>query len=138
MADYISKDMALRIDNASGTLTSISSQVNSQALQAGMTILDNTGIGDTAHTTVTGLGAQAVIPLSGFVNSTIEAILGPILNGTTKTKTVEFKVAAGKFFNGEFWPGAIEFSGSPDTIEAWSMTLTAQTGASINRTSKAL
>jgi hypothetical protein len=135
MPDYSWKDMGLKIDNATGTLTDISAFVNNQSLSAAITDLDTTGMGATNKTRQNGLSDKS-IPLNGFLNSTTEAIFGPILNGTSVTKTIEFKAAANKFYNGEFLPSQIQFSGSPDTLELWSATLV-NSGA-LNRTSVAL
>lgn len=133
--EYTWKDMGLRIDNATGVLTDISSYVNSQALQSAITDLDKTGMGAASKRRQNGL-ADISLPLNGFLNSTTEPILGSIVNGTSVTKTVEFKAATGKYYNGEFLPTNIQFSGSPDTLELFSLTL-ANHGA-VNRTSVAL
>lgn len=135
MADYSWKDMALKIDGAAGTLVDISPYVNSQSLQAAIADLDTTGMGTSNRTRQNGL-ADKSIPINGFLNSTTEGILGPILNGTSVTKTVEFKAATGKYYNGEFLPTNIQFSGSPNTLELFSATLV--NSGVLNRTSVAL
>jgi hypothetical protein len=133
--DFSWKDMGLKIDSSTGVLTDISAYVNSQTLASAITDLDTTGMGATSKTRQNGL-ADKSIPLNGFTNSTTEAIFGPLLNGTSVTKTVEFKAATGKYYNGEFLPTQIQFSGSPDTLEVWSATLV--NSGVLNRTSVAL
>ena len=138
MAHLTSKDQGVRIDNAAGTLASISGSVNSQAIERAVTILDDTGMGDTGHTTLQGLSQTVRIPLNGFVNATVDAIFGPVADGTSKTKTVEIKVSSTRYYNGEFWVENYNISGSPDTLQAWSATLVSLDSEAINRTSKAL
>lgn len=136
MAHKTSIDMALKIDNAAGTLTAITGSVNSQALAAAMSVLEDSGMGDEERTYLPGL-AGATIDLSGFLDKTTEGIFGPLVgNRTSKTKTVEFQAYALRFYNGEVLPTAVGISGSPDTLEVWSASLTFD--GSVNRTSKAL
>lgn len=134
MGNKLWKDMGVKIDNASGTITDISAYVNSQSLEAAITDLDTTGMGATSRSRVNGLG-DISIPLNGFVNTTTEGIFGPITNGTSVTKTMDFTAFTGRHFTGEFLPTAVSFSGSPDTLELWSATMVL-TGA-LNRTSVA-
>lgn len=129
------KDMGLRLDSATGVLTNISSFVNNQSLQSAITDLMTTGMGAAANTRQNGL-ANISVPVNGFLNSTTKAILNPIVNGTSVTKTFEFKQYTGAYLNGECLPTNIQFSGQPDTLELFSCTL-AISGA-VNSTSVAL
>lgn len=138
MAHLTSKDQGVRIDNASATLADISGSVNSQSIEQAVTILDDTGMGDTGHTTLQGLAQTVRVPLNGFVNSTTDGIFGPVANGTSKTKTVEIKVSSSRYYNFECWVENYTISGSPDTLQAWSANLVSFNAAAINRTSKAL
>ncbi len=135
MASKLWKDMGVKIDSSTGTLTDITAYVNSQSLESAITDLDTTGMGTTARTRVNGLG-DISIPLNGFVNTTTDGIFGPIVNGTSVTKTMQFQAYSGSYYNGEFLPTAVSISGSPDTLELWSATMVL-TG-SINRTSVSL
>ena len=135
MAHKTSKDMGIRIDNASAALTDVKGSVNSQSLEFAITILDDTGMGDTQHSVLAGLAAVPKIPLNGWVNSTTDAIFGPIAQGTSLTKTVEFRVYSGRYYTGEFLLQDYKISGTPDTIEVWSANLVAEGG--ITRTSVA-
>lgn len=121
------KDMAFKLSNAAGTLTDISANVNSQALASAITDLDTTGMGVAAKTRVNGI-ADISVDLNGTLNSTIAAILNPLVNGTSVIKTAEFRQwrtnsTTGKFFNGSVLPSSVQFSGSPDSLETWSATL---------------
>lgn len=134
MAHYTSKVMGFALDSSTGVLTDISGSVNSQAINSAITILDDTGMGDTHHTTLAGLVSAESIPLNGFLNSTVEGIIGPLLvGGTSITKTVEFKAGGSKYYTGEMYPQDVSVSGSVDTVETWSMTLVAENG--LTRTS---
>ena len=134
MANKTSKDLGLKIDNASQALTDISANVNQQDLERATTILDDTAVGDTAHTTLYGLLQAPRLTLNGWVNTTVEAIFGPLLvSGTGVTKTAQFQLYSTRFIYGEFNFENVRFSGSPDTLQTWSATLVGAGG--LNRTS---
>jgi hypothetical protein len=136
MAHKTGKDLRLKIDNASAALTDISGSVNSQSIQFAITILDDTGMGDTKHSTLQGLAQPTRIPLNGWVDSTTDAIFGPIADGTSTTKTIEFRAYASRFYNGEFNMENFQISGTPDDLETWSADFVGV--GTVNRTSKAL
>jgi hypothetical protein len=130
------RDIRIRVDNASGTLADISAYVNQQSLQRAIGLLDDTGLGNEESTFTPGLGSVK-IALNGFVNTTTEAIFGPLISdNTSATKTVEFRAFANRFYNGETWVTDIQISGSKDSLETWSANFNF-TGAA-NRTSVAL
>jgi hypothetical protein len=135
MADYDWKDMGLRIDDSTGVLRDIGAYVNNQSLQAAITDLDTTGMGAEDKTRQQGIADRQIL-LNGFMNSTTYPIIAPMLNRSSATKTVEFKAAANKLLNGEFTWSNVQISGSPNTLELWSLTLH-NTGA-LNSTSVAL
>ena len=124
MAHKTSIDMRMKIDNAAGTLTAITGSVNSQALSAAMSVLEDSAMGDEERTYLPGL-AGATLDLSGFLNTTTDGIFGPLVgNRTCKTKTVEFKAYTSRYYKGEVYPTSVGISGSPDTLETWSASLT--------------
>ena len=124
MAHKTSIDMRLRIDSATGVLKDISSSVSSQSLAAAMSILEDSGMGDEERTYLPGLAGRT-LDLNGFLNTTTDGIFGPLVgNRTSKTKTVEFKAYASRYYNGEVYPTAVGISGSPDSLEVWSASLT--------------
>lgn len=135
MADWDWKSGGFRIDGANNTLVDISPYINNEALQSAITDLDTTGMGQTNKTRQNGM-ANKSIPLNGLVNSTTEAIFGPIMNGTSVTKTFEKKMASNRYYNGEVLPTNIQFSGKPDTLQLFSATLVIS--GAMNRTSVAL
>lgn len=118
------KDMGFKIRGATGTANvDISANVNSQALAAAITELETTGMGASAPTHVNGL-SKVSVDLNGTLNSTVDAILSPLINGTSVPKPAQFMRYTGKYYNGSVLPGSIQFSGSPDTLEVWSATFT--------------
>lgn len=129
-----SKDMGLRIDNTS-TLVDITAYTNSQSLQSAIKDLDTSPLGAANRTRVLGM-ANVTVPINFFVNTTTDAIFGKCINGTSVSKTVEFKSYTGRYYNGEVWPTAVQFSGSSDNLQVGSATLVF-TGL-VNRTSVAL
>jgi hypothetical protein len=136
MGHKTSIDMAMQIDDATGSLVAITGSVNSQALSAAMSVLEDSGMGDEERTYLPGL-AGATIDLSGFLDTTTDGIFGPLVgNRTSKTKTVQFTPYAGRFYTGECYPTSVGLSGSPDTLETWSASLTFD--GAVSRTTKAL
>lgn len=133
MAHLTSKNMVAKIDNASGTLTDISGDVNQMSLAAAITILDDSGLGDSQHTTLPGLAAAQVITLNGWLNSTVDAILGVLMGGTSITKTVVFGETSARAYRGEMWVQDITYSGTVDDLQTWSATFVAEAG--LTRTS---
>jgi hypothetical protein len=128
--------MGLRIDDASGSIADIGGSVNSQSLAGALNLLEDSGMGDEERTYLPGL-AGATVELNGFVNTTTDAIFGPLIgNRTSKTKSVEFKAYTARFYTGEVYPSNIQYSGSPDTLETWSGSFTFD--GAVTRTTKAL
>lgn len=124
MGHKISTDMRLGIDSSTGHIKDISSSVNSQAIAAAFSILEDSAMGDEERTYLPGL-AGATIDISGFLNTTTEDIFGPLVgNRTSVTKTVEYTPYSGQYYQGEALPSSVNISGSPDSLEVWSASLT--------------
>ncbi len=134
MANKTFKDMGFRIDKTS-TLTDITAYINQQDLASAVKAIDDTALSDTIHQQIPGL-ASGNFAVNGFWNTTTEAIFGPCIDGTSITKTVEFKSYTGRLYNGETFPTAIKVTGSVETMQLFSATL--DWAGSINRTSAAL
>lgn len=130
-----SKDLTLALDNAAGTLTDISTYVNSQSFDAAITILDVTGMSDDDPDSTNGL-SHRTLPISGMVNSTTSGIFKPLQGGTTVRKQWQFGINASNFLNGSCLPESVSFSGSPDTLETFSCTL--RVCGSVNETTVTL
>lgn len=135
MAHLTFKTATIKLDSSTGTLTAITGSVNSASLSAALNLLEDSSAGDDDRTYVPGLHGKT-ISLNGWINTTTEGIIGPLLvDRTSITKTVEYYNGV-KYYNGEVWPGNVQISGSPDTLQTWSMDLTFDGGA--NRTSVGL
>lgn len=140
MANKIYKDMRIKIDNASGTLTDITAYLSSGTLRHVQDTIEDTGLADDERSYLFGL-AGANIPLAGMVNSTTDGIFGALIgNRTTVTKTIEYRAyttnstgSVGRFYNGEVLVTAVEYTGSVNTLQTFSAEATFD--GAVNRTS---
>lgn len=123
-----SKVTGFAIDNAAGTLTDISNYTNNVDWGGGNETYDDTGLGDTRHTKVPGLGVGSTITANGWMNSTTRAIFPPIVDGTSVNKTVEIKLASGDFYSGSCAPQNTAVSLPTAALNTWSITLEAVNG----------
>src|SRR3990167_2196060 len=137
MANLTGKDVIFIIDNASKSPVALTAHVNQASVQAAVSMLEDSALGDTTRTYVPGL-AGTTIPINGFWNSTTEAIYGPLLGVRTSiTKTTQFGDATtDKYYQGEVFVENVQVSGSVDTLETFSADHRI-TGA-VTRTSVAL
>ena len=127
-----SKDSTFKMDNASAALTDLTSTVNQASVQATLAMLDDTTLNDTASSVFPGLSG-ATIPVNGFVNSTTEGILGPLLGvRTSVSKTVQWGNGL-KFYYGEAYLSDVQMSGNVGEMLAFSFTATID--GAITRTS---
>jgi len=123
MANLTWKSMALKIDDNTGSLTTVTNWVNSASLEGAMETLEDTSLNDEEHSYLSGL-AGATIPINGWVNTTTEGIFGPLVgNRTTATKTVEFYNGV-KYYNGEVWVTEVSFSGDAGSLQTFSANCT--------------
>lgn len=126
--------MTFKLDNATGHIADITNFTNNAALNGAMAILEALSLGDSTKTTFPGI-AGSTFSLNGWVNSTSEAIFGPLVgNRTSVSKT--FALYNGyKYLTGESYPNKVAMSGKADDMEVWSADLT--TNGAITRTSVA-
>jgi len=119
------------LDNASASATNISGDVNSLSFDGGQNLLDDTGMSDSRHTVVKGLANASNVSLNGWLDSTTEAIFGPLTDGTSITKTlwISFDTSA-TWWTGEVWPEAVTLGAEIDALQTWSAELRAQNGLS--------
>lgn len=129
------KTLVIKLSNASGTLTDVSCNTNSWALRAALDMLDDTTICNDNRSYVSGM-PSVTLPLAGPLNSTIYAIVSPLLNGTSIPKTFEALIKTGTYLNGSCWPQNVEISGNAGQLQMWSMDLLVD--GTINRTSVGL
>jgi hypothetical protein len=141
MANKTFKDLRFKLDkpNTTGTLvlTDMSAYVNQASLQRAINLLEDTGLSDANRSVLTGL-AGTTISINGFVNSTVDAALGPMIAAATSvTRTFEYRAfttnsTTGRFYNGEVLFSNIQYSGSVDSLETFSADMTVD--GAVNRT----
>jgi hypothetical protein len=120
MTNYIFKDETIKIDNASASLTDITAFCTSISINGSQDLIEDSGMSDEEKSYLYGQ-AGATVSLGYIVNSTTEAIFGPLIgNRTTITKTFQHTIAAGKVYRGEFLNTAVEQSGSTNSLQVGS------------------
>ena len=130
------KDLTVKIDETDSTaaLVDISDYVNDVSLQTAFDVFRTDGVGSSDPERQHGK-ADLSVPLNGWVNSTTDAIFGPLEgNRTSVTKTFAYSPGVAKnstsdwWYTGELLVSDVEFSGSPNDLQTWSCTL-GQSGA---------
>jgi len=120
MANKIFKDMTIKVDNSTGTLTDITSFLSSASLRAIQDTIEDTSLANDERSYLFGL-AGATIPLSGMVNTTTDSVFGPLIgNRTTATKTIQYTAYANRVYRGEALITSVEYSGSVNSLETFS------------------
>jgi len=122
MANLWGNSVAVSVDNAAGSTTRITAWTNQAGIQGATDILDQMGFGNENPDIIHGV-ARATIPLNGFVNSTTDGIWGPLIGiRTSVSKTCGFYNGL-QWYRGEFLPDSVEYSGTPDSLQTWSVNL---------------
>ena len=130
------KNMTFKIDNASASITAITSYVNQASLQRAINLLDDSSLADANRSVLTGL-AGTTLSINGFVNTTTDGIFGPLIaTATSVTKTVEYGAYTGRYYNGEVLLSNVQYSGSVDNLQTFSADMTFD--GAVTRTSVAL
>lgn len=88
MAFTHGKDSVFKLDNSSGTLTDISSYINSVDFPETADVAETTVLGDGNKTYIVGL-KDATIAIAGLWDSTIDGILGAVV-GQSATLSFEY------------------------------------------------
>lgn len=133
MANLTHKNNAVHIDNASNTLTNYTDHVIAHDWNRTLSMLEDNSYGDEEQTHLLLMG-NTTLNLSLYLNTTTDALYGPLLaDVTTTTKTVAVQDYSGRFYKGETNVSNIRKSGSLTTLQMISATHTF-TGA-ITRTS---
>ena len=128
MANETSKVTGFSVDSSVGALTDISGFVNNVTWTGAMEMLDDTGLGDTDHTVVAGLGNAKTVSINGYLNSTTRAIFAPLAAASTSLlKTIELKLATADYWTGEAWPDNVSIV-TPLGLNTFSCNFSAQSG----------
>jgi predicted secreted protein len=124
MANTTYKVVTFKIDNAAASLVEITAYVNQASLQRAINLLDDSALSDGNRSVLTGL-AGTTISINGFVNTTTDAIFGPMIQtATSVTKTTQYGAYAARFYYGEALVSNIQYSGSVDSLQTFSVDLT--------------
>lgn len=120
MANTIFKDMTIKVDNAAGSLTDITSFLSSASIRSVQDTIEDTSMADEEKSYLFGQ-AGATMPLSGMVNSTTDGIFGTLIgNRTTATKTFQYTAYSGRVYRGEVLVTSVEYSGSTNSLQTFS------------------
>ncbi len=138
MSHALSDVAGVRVDNASGTLTTISGDVTNATINGGNGLVEDTGLGDSNRTEQRDIGAVKGITLTGMMNSTTRGIYGPLAAaGTSATKTIEVTLASGQYITGEANIGTVSVS-IPVGLQTWTAEYRSTSGDGFDYTSVAL
>ena len=143
MADKTYKDLRFRLDNSTGTITNITGFTNQASMQRSINLLEDTALNDANKSVLTGL-AGTTLSINGFINTTTDALFGPMIaTATSVTRTFEYRTHAtnstgtvGRFYNGEVLLSNIQYSGSVDSLQTFSVDMTVD--GAVNRTTASL
>jgi len=124
MANLIFKNQTIKLDNAAGTLTDITAYLTSETLSGIQDLIDQTSMSLEEKSYLFGQ-AGATMQIAGFVNSTTNGILGPLIgNRTTATKTFQRAATTNIVQRGEVLVTGVEYSGSVNSIQTFSFNAT--------------
>ena len=128
MANKTFKDTRFRIDTTT-LLTDITSYINQVSIARAMDLIEDTGLNEQNKSILQGL-AGTTITINGHVNTTIDAIFGPLINAATSvTKTVEYQEyktttnstgTSGMFYVGEVLLSNVQYSGAAGSLQTFS------------------
>lgn len=138
MAHWLSDLAGFKVDDATGVLTDISGSVTNLTVDGGNNLIQDTGLGDANHTEMRDIGAVKKMTIALMINSTTEAIFGPLAaGGTSVAKTVEANFASGWYISGETNVGKVTMV-SPVGLQTASAEFSSLNGSGFDRTSVAL
>ena len=133
MANKTDLDIRVLLDTAGAALGNITAYLTSASIRGAMDIIEDTALSNEERSYLPGK-AGATIPLAGMVNSTTDAIFGPLIgNRTSVTKSIEYQAystgsnstgAVGVFYSGEVYINNVEYSGSVNSLETFSADAT--------------
>jgi hypothetical protein len=123
MAHKIYKDAVVKIDGAAATIVDITGSCNNASVSGALALIEDSGLGDSDRSYLPGLHGKT-ITLNGFINTTTDALWGPLVKARTSiTKTVGFSDGI-KYYTGEVYPTDVTISGAVGELNTWSANLT--------------
>ena len=129
MANLTDLDIRVLLDTAGGAKANITAYLTSASISGAMDIIEDTALSNEERSYLPGK-AGATIPLAGMVNSTTDAIFGPLIgNRTSVTKSIEYQAYTtstnstgnvGQHYLGEIYITNVEYSGSVNSLQTFS------------------
>ena len=129
MANKTDLDIRVLLDTAGGAKANITAYMTSASISGAMDIIEDTALSNEERSYLPGK-AGATIPLAGMVNSTTDAIFGPLIgNRTSVTKSIEYQAYTtstnstgnvGQHYLGEIYITNVEYSGSVNSLQTFS------------------
>lgn len=133
MAFKTDLDVRILLANTTGTLVNITAYLTSASIRGAQELIEDTGLSDTAHSFLPGK-VGATIPLAGMVNTTTDALFGPLIGArTSATRKIEYQSYktstnttgnVGQFYSGNVYLSGVEYSGSLKSLETFSVEAT--------------
>jgi len=136
MAHLLSNVATVRLDSEGDAITDYSNNINSVVVDGGNALVEDTGIGDNRRTEVPDIKPIQSITLNGFIDTTSEALVSSLVEGTSLAKTVEILQISGQYLSGEGMPEAVQRS-LPIGLQTFSLTLHSADTTGFIRTSVA-
>jgi len=119
---------------ATSVLSDISGDINNVTYNGGNGLVEDTGLGDSVRTEIADLGIVNSFNITGMINTTTEAIIGPLLNGTSATKTIQLQSISGQYYSGTANIGPVSLS-IPIGLQTFSAEFRSASGTGFDRTS---
>jgi hypothetical protein len=136
MAHLLSDVATVRIDDSTGSITDYSGSITSVSIDGGDSLVEDTGIGDSRRTEIADIKPVQSITFAGLLNSTTEALIAPLVEGTSLAKTVEVKLLSTQYISGEGLAEAVGHS-IPIGLQTFSVTFHSADTTGFTRTSVA-
>lgn len=139
MANKTFKDATFRLANTTAGSTgriNLTAYVNQHSLKSVIALIEDSAYTDSNRRYIPGLAGKTV-SLNGFLNTTVDGVLGYFMaNQTSVSRSFEMKAYTGRYYNGSVFPTDVQYSGSVNNMQTWSVNLTFD--GAVNRTSVAL
>ena len=114
MAHLTWKDVTVTFGN-----TAITGSVNQSSLQGVLDTLEDSGMGDDDKTYLPGMHGKT-ISLNGFLDSTVEGLIGPyVADRQTAVKVLAIDVGP-KTYTGTVYYDNVQISGNVNALQTWS------------------
>lgn len=127
MTNLIYKNEKIKWDNSTGTATDITAWVTSETLSGSQDTIEDSGMTDEEKSYLAGM-AGATLSLSGIVNSTTNGLFAPYIGNRTSVARTYQRAAnmtnstTGLILRGEFLVTGVEYSGSNNSLQTFSLS----------------